>query len=467
MNEFVNPSTGSLSWRICTTPPKGRQLSIPFCFVYNSAGVHHLESNAPGNLAWNSDASYLEQGGWTYSLPELSEVIRQDVNGSYVCDYATDYVFRDSEGGRHAMALSVVGPAPNAPSDSCSQTSPARTAVSTGGEGAILATTAQPAGAFSVTPVTITDADGTRYIFNDPNKNAGANGFASDLPDVIEDRNGNEIAITDNGDGDVSVSDTVGRALLATTSFGAGTDSVQLSGQSEPYEVDWGGAAANYTVDANVESGACTVPTTISGSQPEVTSITLPDGGEFKFAYDPAYGLLERITFPTGGYVRYVWGVNAQAEEGTLDATSGTCSVRYGEPAVTARYVSLDGTNEVLDQSLAYSTTWGSGADWTSKTATLTNADELRGQNFQTVYAYSGYTVPLQPNDDTDSTLQIPVEATITAKDWGGATLRTAAYTWNNPREPASEEFTESDGEVSEQTYLYDQNEQQTEKDEY
>lgn len=86
VSEFVNPATGAVAWRVCTPPPKGRQLSIPFCFVYDSAGVHHLENNAPGNLAWNSDTAYLEQGGWTYSLPELTAVTRQDVNGSYVCD---------------------------------------------------------------------------------------------------------------------------------------------------------------------------------------------------------------------------------------------------------------------------------------------------------------------------------------------------------------------------------------------
>ncbi|TAN21401.1 MAG: hypothetical protein EPN33_12320 [Acidobacteria bacterium] len=91
----------------------------------------------------------------------------------------------------------------------------------------------------------------------------------------------------------------------------------------------------------------------------------------------------------------------------------------------------------------------------------------MRGASVATVYAYSGYTVPLQPNDATVSTLQMPVEATITAKDWNGATLRTTAETWNNPREMASKEITEDDGKVSEQTYFYDANEQQTERDEY
>jgi YD repeat-containing protein len=179
------------------------------------------------------------------------------------------------------------------------------------------------------------------------------------------------------------------------------------------------------------------------------------------------YGLLQKITFPTGGYVRYVWGMNGQAEEGAFDGPSGACAVRYGEPAVVERYLSLDGSTEVLDQSLSYATTWGAGQDWTGKTTAVVNHDLSRSQSFETDYAYSGYAEPGPPNDDTDDTLQIPVEQTITAKDWSGAVLRTTAETWNNPREMASRQVTESDGEVDLATFSFDGNEQQTEKDEY
>lgn len=467
MKEYVNPGSGSVSWRICATVPKGRQLSIPFCFDYDSAGVHHLESNSPGNLAWNSNTSYLAQGGWSYSLPQLSEVTRQDVNGSYQCDFATDYLFQTATGERHPMYLSVVAPAPGAPSSSCSNTSPSRTAVTTAGEGPILASTTAPSGSFAVTATTITDADGTRYIFHQPNKEATANGFAAELPDLIEDRNGNQITVTDSGAGKISLADTVGRTLLATSGFGATGNTVQISGQSAPYTIGWGTASTNFTVAATVESGSCTVPLTVAGSQSVITSITLPDNRQFQFQYDSTYGLLEKIIFPTGGYIRYAWGLGSQAEEGTFDASSGTCSVRYDQPVLTDRYVSLDGTTEILHQSRAYTTTWGTGSSWSSKQTTVTNYDLLRGTNFQTAYTYAGYGVPLQPNDDTASTLQIPLEQTIVHKDWNGATLRTLAETWNNPRELASQQITENDNEVSKQTYAYDQNEQQTEKDEY
>lgn len=142
------------------------------------------------------------------------------MNGSYKCEFATDYMFETPTGERHPMYLSIVGPASGAPSNSCQYTSPARTTVTTAGEGPILAATTSPSGSFSVTAATITDADGTRYVFNTPSKEATANGFAAELPDTIEDRNGNEITVTDSGAGKISLSDTVGRTSLSVGPLG-------------------------------------------------------------------------------------------------------------------------------------------------------------------------------------------------------------------------------------------------------
>lgn len=229
VSEYVNPASGSVSIRIGVTLPAGRRLSLPFTFAYDSEGAHYLESNGANQLAWNSNTSYLASGGWAYSLPELSEVRRQDVNGIYACDYAADYMFQNPSGERHAMYLAVTGPAPGAPTNSCSMTSPSRQTVTTAGEGPILATTTAPSGPFTVTAATITDADGTRYIFNEPAKEAGLNNFAAELPDVIEDRNGNEITVADSGGGEFSLADTVGRTLLASSGFGALSVSVAVS----------------------------------------------------------------------------------------------------------------------------------------------------------------------------------------------------------------------------------------------
>jgi YD repeat-containing protein len=40
-----------------------------------------------------------------------------------------------------------------------------------------------------------------------------------------------------------------------------------------------------------------------------VSSITLPDSTQYAFTYDPTYGTISKIVFPTGGYVRFVWGI--------------------------------------------------------------------------------------------------------------------------------------------------------------
>ena len=45
LSETVDPSNGSVSLRIQFPTPKGRGLTIPFSFGYDSGSVHHLEGN--------------------------------------------------------------------------------------------------------------------------------------------------------------------------------------------------------------------------------------------------------------------------------------------------------------------------------------------------------------------------------------------------------------------------------------
>jgi hypothetical protein len=46
---------------------------------------------------------------------------------------------------------------------------------------------------------------------------------------------------------------------------------------------------------------------------PAVTAITLPDQSQYSFQYDPTYGSISKIEFPTGGYVRFVYGIRPDA----------------------------------------------------------------------------------------------------------------------------------------------------------
>jgi len=55
LSETVNPANGSVSIRINVPTPKGRGLSLPFSFAYDSNGVNHLVGTALGNGNWASD----------------------------------------------------------------------------------------------------------------------------------------------------------------------------------------------------------------------------------------------------------------------------------------------------------------------------------------------------------------------------------------------------------------------------
>ncbi len=139
-----------------------------------------------------------------------------------------------------------------------------------------------------------------------------------------------------------------------------------------------------------------------------VTSLTLPNGQQYLFQYDPTYKLLSKITYPTGATVTYTWSTIPKAEgvqykfpgnPGTEGSGGGgTCAIQHDWFAITKRVVSLDGVNNTLEQDFSYTTCWtdtpcspgGSpGFAWVSKSTTVTTKDLLRTTQFTTVYNYS------------------------------------------------------------------------------
>jgi hypothetical protein len=78
---------------------------------------------------------------------------------------------------------------------------------------------------------------------------------------------------------------------------------------------------------------------------PIVSAITLPTGRQYQFSYDTTYGLLNKITYPNGGYISYSWAPNTQSEFAALVDANGTsegCPYRYDSVALSHRYVSFD-----------------------------------------------------------------------------------------------------------------------------
>lgn len=162
--------------------------------------------------------------------------------------------------------------------------------------------------------------------------------------------------------------------LLVDLSDSVGTNTITVpspTGASEQYKITtaitpFSGFTMQRPTDADFRhvgwTGGISVPTvfhfqggntgnTIScASCTGITSISLPDQSAYQIDYDPAYGTISRITFPEGGYVRFVWNVNPVGEAGVgpscatstlvvtdayVSAGSGEAHWSYGIPSLS------------------------------------------------------------------------------------------------------------------------------------
>lgn len=226
--------------------------------------------------------------------------------------------------------------------------------------------------------------------------------------------------------------------------------------------------------------GACPAATPhLSASR--ISNIKLPNNLSYQFQYDPQSGLLSKMYYPNGGYIRYVWEPNTKSDYGILTAPGDTshnpdCEEQYDTYALRNRYVSFDGTNEVLEQDFSYSTNWVTcpypGAvcvggslqqSWSYKKTTVTtivrtvsNGSLQSLGSFQTVYTYSPIAVPAQPNDGVwYGGSATPVESEVDYYDFSGTKLRTVQKTYVDPQLPPNEVVTLDNGQVSQTTYTY------------
>jgi hypothetical protein len=306
LSETVNPSNGSVSLRIQVPVPQGRGLTIPFSFDYDSNGTTHLQYFGNGVSGWAENNAFLAIGGWGYSLPQLNVAYTNAGVGSESCFYESDYVFQDPSGGRHALGLEVAGYASN--------TSKCGSDVLTGGDDSFTAQTSANSvnSAVVLPPVTVSDSDGTIYYFGSPGVSQ-----TSLLPTYIEDRNGNKVLFTTSGN-IVTMTDTLSRAAISSSGFGVSgtTDTLSVSGLASPYQVTWETVPAKYTMTHSQmrPDAGCTFPA-VNQSLIVVKSITLPNGQQYQFSYDPTYGYLSQITYPSGGWIKYTWKLSDQLSE--------------------------------------------------------------------------------------------------------------------------------------------------------
>jgi len=485
LNEIVNPSNGSLSLRIPIPAPAGRGITLPLTFSYDSSGIIQMGSDEVITLVTGSNNSYmytpklgvgphtdggiLEKGGWGLGLPSLSaELLNYPGNNTYgaTCPLATGFVFSDSAGTRHAMNLALPDSTQCQSAGGVVAGYPySFNASAYDGSYAAWTNAASNPGVNDIQdmPFFVTGNDGTYYYF--PNllpggefPEGGCTGTMNcNLASYIEDRNGNMIHINSSTGSTaplpVNIVDTAGRTQVTIPTFGSSTgDQIAVSGLSQPYVVNWETVPYNFSVpvtDLNGGAPGCVVATTqsTSGTMLVVKSIQLPNGQAYQFQYDPNYGLLNKIIYPSGGYVQYTWGPSTQPSDSILypfisenSVGLNGCLATYNAPAILTRTVSYDGVTKAQQQSFTYGTTGFSTTylgQWTGKTTAVTTTDDVRNQTFQTQYSYSPMSVAPTPDTVAIVAGQVPVESAITYGDFNGKTLKTVTKFWagsgNNP----------------------------------
>ena len=472
--DTVNPSYGSVSIRIPVIMPPSRGITLPFSFAYDSNGVNYLTPpKGTGNLAfWATTSSVISEAGWSNSAPVISDsllswqTLAEDGITKVNCYSLINFVFQDARGSRHNLNLSNYSdPSLNGVCTINSQDWPQGfegQMVYQGGEGPITASI--PTGWSSRPAVSVVDGDGTVF-------SSGA-GSGTWLPMIVNDRNGNTININatypaPNYTAAFSYIDTNGRTVLQDSGFATNPETVTVSGLAAPYTLTWMTLPTpTFTTPVTNLSGSCTTTHNnwLSTNDNAVSSVTLPNGQSYSFSYDTTYGLVSKVTYPTGGYVRYVWGMNTQAEI----TNSSNCSMLYGVPALTDRFVSFDGTHEVMHQTFTYTTNWGSppSSHWASKTTTVTTYDLVRNTNSQTVYTFTGLIASVPPNGGSP-TSQDAAESSVAYYDTNGSLLKTVNKTWQNIRLLKNQQTIYPNGQTNETAWNYDSNEMQIEQDDY
>lgn len=495
LNETVDPANGSLSVRIGVPTPAGRGISLKFAFAYDSNGIYSpsLEVENQQNydaiaiIVWNAlNNSYISsQGGWSFTWPSSSSTtltgeIQVIPGHPLTCTAVTDYMFTDPSGGRTPLFLA------SGSGDDCPGLW-----YGTGGQGPILANLNS-----STYALTVTDGDGSLYQFQGPvHAGSGPSGnTTTTVASSITDRNGNIITLSDQGNGAITATDTMGRSVVSASGFGivgsSTTNTISVAGTPAPYQVSWETLNTGFNLPLTaVGNNTCATNdgASASGNLTVVSAITLPNGQQYTFSYDPTYGLLNKITYPSGAYVTYTWGVEQQANEAEYSygfgpanqagqsTYTGGCDLLLGTPVVTDRYVYVNGINTRHDH-FSYSTDWNytsDGQPWKTTTVTSTG---VGGYTRVTAYSYGPYTPPQQPMENGPPTLgatthwvdpNIPLESSALEEDGNSNVYRTVKETWITPNEMTSEQTVLNDGSTSTEIRCFNQYYQTTQIDDY
>lgn len=354
----VDPINGSVSVKtpFSTTPQGGRGPKFPFSLSYNSTSTTTLQAtggyslpgigwwigiSSPGQtygvMSWSptpvsSKAPTGPTGPWTttgpfmYSssnvIPDMNNVQVCPGNGSqcftqnfgYGCEIDGPFLFTDENGASHEMNLETFSSnySYNSLMPPCQDGYNADQTYGTSSytsDGSAMQTSR------------------SSVVYPDGTVGSGSN---------LTDANGNSAHLSSNS-GVISAIDALGRTAYSTN-IPIGAPGQIPTGS---YYVKTTGAAGNtqtYTVTFSSQTlgsfsmphpnasseiitnfyciASINCPTGYSVQQPKsgahfsaVSSIARPDGTSYTFDYDPVYGTVSKVTFPTGGYVRFQYAV--------------------------------------------------------------------------------------------------------------------------------------------------------------
>ena len=453
LDEIVNPANGSVSIRIRIPAPPSRGFTLPLFIAYNSNGSLNLTDNGIGDASFAPTTLAFRYGSWEYTVPYLTAfptTVSDPNNGD--CPVQTGFLFSDPSGSKHMMGISS-GDGSNA----CALVSFNSTGWDAYYRAKIPSVSQWPS------PVDISDNAGNVYRIglddNCPSWTYAA--WECGFPEYVEDRNGNKTYPSVNmATGEVTVQDSAHRTTASISGgtvnvTGLGTIDLGLGSVIENFNYDLG---LNWTIR---EGPRCTAPSFIfqgSGSYSDVTTISLPNGTSYKLSYDPNYNLLSKITYPSGAYVKYTWGINQRSDAAAWGNSFGqnTCAIQFGSIALQRREVSFDGSTVALVQDFTYSTTWSAGhTAWTDKSTTVVTTDNIAHTTSETDYAYTFFTYGSAPNVPSYFSNQVPQEHTITYKDASGTVAETVTKQWDssNPPQLQSQQIALANGSTSLTTY--------------
>jgi RHS repeat-associated protein len=496
--ETVNPADGTPSFDLPIQTPAGRGLSFPFGIHYSGTEQFSVSNNL-GALYWNtSPAPPYQLNGWSYELPNYTALAFVTNAGTYNtaggnkdfnCDGSHNYVFRGLDGVQSIDGLANNWNDPSNPYPNfCGSLV---TAGSTTGDNGARATLNGTLGTPTQLAMTVVDRSGTVYQFPQGPylvvcATAGCPAPFQPwglLAQTVTDRNGNQVSL--NGPNNPltpmqagSYVDTLGRNVVSWSGIGSTTgDQLSVAGLSGNIVAHWATKTISLPNQSNWLSGGpsgfdlCSIGTGSTSMQVKVVSeIDLPNATKYAFTY--ASSGLSKITFPGGGYVRYVWGTSPYSQatyqtwfdNGSNGYTGPVyCFASFTTPAITDRYVSYDGTTEVLHQHFAYTApNWavqGNGTPyWTSRSTVVTSTDQLTGQSTITKYTYSEVPGPSSPIDHVAYPTcgnqigctyanpgewldnGIPVEQAILYQDGSSNTLKTVNKKWASQYAMAAEQ---------------------------